>query len=88
MENGLLHQEDEAKFLETAVIFSHHAAEFLRNHRTYIANDESMVVQLEYILRYNNRNKEMSCKVADPKLHESVTCHQFTQPRTDIIVRT
>ena len=51
MENNLLHQEDEAKFLETAVIFAHHAAEFLRNHRTYIANDEDMLVQLEYILR-------------------------------------
>ena len=44
-------QEDEAKFLETAVIFAHHAAEFLRNHRTYIANDDNMLVQLEYILR-------------------------------------
>ena len=44
-------QEDEAKFLETAVIFAHHAAEFLRNHRTYIANDDTMVVQMEYILR-------------------------------------
>ena len=51
MENNLLHQEDEAKFLETAVIFAHHAAEFLRNHRTYIANDDNMLVQLEYILR-------------------------------------
>ena len=51
MERGLLHQEDEAKFLETAVIFAHHAAEFLRNHRTYIANDDTMVVQMEYILR-------------------------------------
>ena len=41
----------EAKFLETAVIFAHHAAEFLRNHRTYIANDGDMLVQMEYILR-------------------------------------
>ena len=68
MENGLLHQEDEAKFLETAVIFSHHAAEFLRNHRTYIANDESMVVQLEYILRYSNNKMVNSSKGPAAKL--------------------
>ena len=33
------------------MIFAHHAAEFLRNHRTYIANDGDMLVQMEYILR-------------------------------------
>jgi hypothetical protein len=36
------------------VIFVHHALEFLRKHRQYIANDagdETMVVQFEYIIR-------------------------------------
>ncbi len=37
--------------METAVIFVHHALEFLRKHRQYVASDEDMMVQLEFIIR-------------------------------------
>lgn len=37
--------------METALIFSHHALEFLRKHRHYVSSDQKMLVQLEYILK-------------------------------------
>ncbi len=37
--------------METAVIFTYHATEFIRQHRHYTGSDETMSVQLEYILK-------------------------------------
>ena len=41
----------ETKFVETAVIFVHHAVEFLRKHRHYVASKPELATQVEYILK-------------------------------------
>ena len=51
MGNRMFDQEEETKFIETAVLFTHDAVEFIRKHRHYTGSDENMVVQLEYILK-------------------------------------
>ncbi|TRY76437.1 hypothetical protein TCAL_00056 [Tigriopus californicus] len=48
---NLFHVDDEENFIETAVIFTHHATEFLRKHRHYMANNPELTLQVEYILK-------------------------------------
>lgn len=72
LQNNLFHAEEEAKFMEVALVFVSHCLEFIRKHRHFVASDSTYIIQLEYILKCLNllqdcvmqsTNEEFDCDI-------------------------
>ena len=66
--------EEEIKYLETAVLFTHHALEFIRRHRHFIGNNDNNLGQLKAIF---SSLKLVANSAEGYKMDENVNCDDY-----------